>query len=519
MWRKKVIRAISYLWLILAIILMPLKSVEAEEKFQSVEMTHLTNSEEYEIKSPLDFVPDENPRTWGYFFTVWNTTSANTNDDWQASFKLNSCSLTATKTDTSKNLLENLSIEAKTYPSDKSYGGTVSKINNGLRANFSGIKIKPLEYPIKVGIRWYASFNDNVNKDDDLVMNLNCTLEAVDSHEGAPISDGEIVTVSTGKTNIKVREVPNPLSASGSGGVTDDSKDNTPVQVQNSNDTTNLKSDSNKTTLEIKINGKDIKELSETELKEVKKLTIEDKEMGGIEFKGELDLSKEKDKVNNIDEYVKIEKSKVTVISEKVKSLNTKAVVTLYNQDLINGNFKVVEIKGKKSIESEKVKNIEYKLKDKKLQFEVDGFSTYAVHPNLKVNAYEANDDTYVITGNVGDLDSNIQIYLNGEKFLDEIEVNNKGRFTTIIDVEDVSKVEVKAIGSSGVVDSFKFNLTQVDEVILSNHADQENPKETFVVMELIWGFALGLVITSVVALGLMKYYLQKEKTASSEDK
>ncbi len=197
--------------------------------------------------------------------------------------------------------------------------------------------------------------------------------------------------------------------------------------------------------------------------KTVSELTIDDAEFGKIKYLEDKDLSDDKflSIFEDLDNYFNFMTGKVTVDTQDVSEFNSKALVTFYNINLVGNEIKIaLDDEYNEEISS----SAEYNKETKELSFEVSSFSEYEVMPNMQISlekdSITIDTYNYTISGTVEDLDSTIEVELNGEKIEENIEIDKNGNFNIELTLkEGDNTINITTTGISGYSESINKNI------------------------------------------------------------
>lgn len=228
----------------------------------------------------------------------------------------------------------------------------------------------------------------------------------------------------------------------------------------------------------------DLSNLTNEEAAHFKNFIIEDVLFGMIQFTEEVDLSGEDiaQKFAELSKYIKIEKGKVYVDSENLPQLNKRARVSIYNQNLVPNEFSVY--RDNTELDSEQI-NLDYASKAKIVSFDVAGFSTYIVKPNLVIETPDSIDTKtaeYPIRGRVGDLDSQVTINLSGEEEKFTMSPEEDGSFEHIFKLnEGQNEVVILVKFSNGDATIIKQEITYRPQSIIGFAGSVIDGGETYI--------------------------------------
>lgn len=225
---------------------------------------------------------------------------------------------------------------------------------------------------------------------------------------------------------------------------------------------------------------------TDAQLKAIKNFTLHVPGFAKILFKQPIDLSKSKDKISQMDQFVFLQNlGQVSVASELAPELDKPATVTLYGlkYNPIGENYTPLITKDNQVPTDTEVKNVKLVGTDS-ITFDVAGFSTYSLKPILHFNqtAITADTQNYTLQGQVDDLNSKIAVSVNGNRTGQTIEVATDGTFNADLTLKrGDNQVEVSATGiaeqvttsdltikyGSATNSSFSSNLTLIMGIVL----------------------------------------------------
>lgn len=173
----------------------------------------------------------------------------------------------------------------------------------------------------------------------------------------------------------------------------------------------------------------DFSKLNKDKLNAVENFTLDNPGVNKIVYLDKLNLSNFNDfaRINLLGDYIDLETAgKVKFDTDLFSVFNKKARITMYNIKLVQLEDLPTAIILRNGVESSSTTNVSYS--NNQLSFDVDGFSTYTLKPQLVVdysNLVAATDkgapDTYKNEGNsfkfvaqVDNLDAKVTVYSNG---------------------------------------------------------------------------------------------------------
>lgn len=219
-----------------------------------------------------------------------------------------------------------------------------------------------------------------------------------------------------------------------------------------------------------------------SELKNMEQFTLEIKNRSKIMFQENIDLSKEEtiNKLNKLSNYVFMDViGEVTIASDLIPELDKPARVYFYDLNFVRVGDSYTPLIVKDDQETNDITNIKLVDNDE-IQFDVEGFSTYSVRPTLyfEQDEIQTKDFTYVLTGQVDDLDSTLAVYLNEERyeFEDPISVNEDGSFEIPINLEDGENIiQIIATGVSEQTNAKTLTIVRTDEEAVEEPIDESD--------------------------------------------
>jgi hypothetical protein len=206
----------------------------------------------------------------------------------------------------------------------------------------------------------------------------------------------------------------------------------------------------------------DFSDLNANNAECVKDVVFEVSEFGRVEFNECLDLSTKEiaDKFKQLDNYIEFRPGYIRFDSKALKELNKPATVYFYNLDLAEN---LVSIKKDDKNFTHEAKNLVYEESEKILSFAVEGFSTFAVYPNLQIDTDEyvgeTNEKTLRVDGLVGDLNSDFAVKINEKAVEHEINIDEEGKFTITLDLTK-GRNDIQIIAESQNEMSEEINFT-----------------------------------------------------------
>jgi len=252
-----------------------------------------------------------------------------------------------------------------------------------------------------------------------------------------------------------------------------------------------------------------LNQLTMDEAKQVENFTLHIPGKGKIIWQQPLDLSTQEiaNMFTELDRYVQIETGSVSVDSEQLPILNTPAHIEFYNVHLVEDI--IIFKDGEPAVDA--VSDLQYDSEAATLSFAVDGFSTFAIAPNLKLSEetlnLEATENGEVnISGTVADLDAWFKVELNGEKIditKDDLTIEDTGVFNFPLYLTNMeNEIIISAMAVSGITESQTINIHypngQAEKV---EQADEENDETNAT------GIILAIVAV-IIALSLGAVYL-----------
>ncbi len=254
------------------------------------------------------------------------------------------------------------------------------------------------------------------------------------------------------------------------------------------------------------LNGK-----TREELKNIENFTLEVPGKVKIVFSEKIDFSSDDtiSRLRELDKYAVLDQlGTVSIKSDLMPELDKPAKITFFDLKYIPlGNDYTPLILTDSVINTTAVKNIS--LRGDKIEFEVTGFSTYSLSPQLKFTDIpeEVEESELQLTGKIDDLDANIIVYLNGQLLDQNISINDKGEFTINLNFEDKeNEIKIITTGISGEQTTQTFKITYTGSQKSEETPTQgNNVSQTFSII-----LALFLVITGISS-GAWYYYRTKK--------
>ncbi len=253
-----------------------------------------------------------------------------------------------------------------------------------------------------------------------------------------------------------------------------------------------------------------LNEKTKDELKNIENFTLEIPDKIKVIFKEKIDLSSDDtiSRLNELDKYVVMNQlGLITIKSDLMPELDKPAKITFFDINYVPlGKDYLPTILTDSKLNTTTVKNIT--LRGNKIEFEVTGFSTYSLKPQMTIEEVPntTEQDTIQIKGEIDDLDASIIVYLNGQLLNQDITISNEGKFNINLNLDkQENKIKILATGISGE------QITKNFDVTYANAQNQEQlPTQGDNVSKTVSIILSVFLITTGVSTGIWYYYRTK---------